>query len=161
MDTKLQALEKAQKKQREIISKGWSAGIGHCTTGKYFSICGENFEYSEPKPLEKDTLAQVQWPMLPNVYLWSTGGLNEWYPPGCNSKNWNMLCGKKIICDVFEIIETPGDLERMPTPNIVCIQYRCDYFDIHNARCLRDEKHQCTILIGNPSKLNIAKNCKP
>lgn len=165
MDTKMQALEKAQKEAIEQLKSGrWLSPIRYSDGAVVFFSGPEHdisykhkFVYEEPKPLAKDTLARVEWPYRPGVYLWSTGNLNEWYPLGINSKNWHTLCGEKIICDNFKIIETPDEFERVQTPDDVCINSGCSKYvnkwcGVDFDKFLTVDCKKCTVPVGTPSK---------
>lgn len=157
MDTKMEALEKAQRMQRDKINNGECAAMQHYVLGCYFNVEWTSghaiFKYAEPKPLEKDTLCLCG----DGVMRYAKGelnedGVNKFYAQGFCSKNVGRGYSHSIFKD-FEIIETPGEFERVWSINTGhCTE--CSNLDNvkHNNLC-----RSCTVMIGNPSNFNLKK----
>lgn len=162
MDTKMQALKKAQKKHQELVAYGLQSDIFHLQSYGKFVVSVDNkvvheFVYSDPKPLEKDTLCLCG----DGVMRYAKGelsedGVNKFYAQGFCSKNVGRGYHHYTFND-FEIIETPVEFERVqPTINM-CLSNRCIYFDPRMAKCRAENPDECTVLVGKPSKLKSEK----
>lgn len=175
MDTKMQALEKAQELFVSLLNDGKQpciTNVESATHGKYFSVSlveinqKSIFEYSDPRPLEKDTYV---FDKKHGIYRHASGELdthfgNAFYPAGyCSLNIKDGVTGWAFLRDCeFEVIETPGEFERVQTPDEICRVYQCQHIREKHSRdpsiygmhkpCL-----DCTILTVTPSKLKSEK----
>lgn len=166
MDTKMQALQKAQELFMRLLNDGKQpciTNVESTSVGKYFCVSPVEikeksiFEYSDQKPLERDTLVKEG-----NVFRWAFGelddnGINLFYPKGWNSKS-NIALNVESLIPVhdFEIIETPGEFERVQTHDEQCIYFGCSKYvkkwqRVESDKFLNGDCERCRIPIGTPS----------
>jgi hypothetical protein len=160
MDTKMQALAKAQELQRqELLKTNKVVDLFHRSEEHRFDVwiddeLSSEFKYSELKPLAHDTLVHDA---SSGMYLYACGEIMDskhvFYPPGYCSKNINRngvywVGGKAILLEegTFEIIEKPAELDRIPSCGPICANVGCIFES-------SDKCKNCTFLIGKPTEM--------